>query len=214
MIAALFVAKGGCYFGLPNVDPWDEVRDARFYGGPWAVVAHPPCQRWGSYWNGGPSSREPRKLGDDGGCFSLALAAVRRWGGVLEHPANSRAWAQFAIHKPLPGGWIACDQVGGYTCLVEQGHYGHRARKPTWLYAAGPGFPEHLPTLKWGPSDTGEPSAPRTRTRGIIERMGKRERISTPVAFRDVLIELAMSSYQPAQATDTTTPVGKGGDRG
>lgn len=23
MVAALFVAKGGCYFGLAGVDPWD-----------------------------------------------------------------------------------------------------------------------------------------------------------------------------------------------
>ena len=30
-IAALFVATGGVYFGLPGVDPWDEARDARLY---------------------------------------------------------------------------------------------------------------------------------------------------------------------------------------
>lgn len=46
MIAALFVATGGCYFGLEGVDPWDEQRDARLYRGPWPVVAHPPCSRW------------------------------------------------------------------------------------------------------------------------------------------------------------------------
>ncbi len=34
MIAALYVASGGCYFGLPDVDPWDESRDARIYAGP------------------------------------------------------------------------------------------------------------------------------------------------------------------------------------
>jgi hypothetical protein len=28
-IAALYVARGGCYFGLDGVDPWDEERDAR-----------------------------------------------------------------------------------------------------------------------------------------------------------------------------------------
>ena len=30
-IAALFVATGGCYFGLPGIDPWDKARDARLY---------------------------------------------------------------------------------------------------------------------------------------------------------------------------------------
>lgn len=55
-IAALFVATGGCYFGLPGIDPWDKARDARLYAGPWPVVAHPPCERWGRYWSGGPSA--------------------------------------------------------------------------------------------------------------------------------------------------------------
>ena len=52
MIAALYVQKAGAYFGLPDVDPWDEARDARLYAGPHRVVAHPPCQRWGRYWHG------------------------------------------------------------------------------------------------------------------------------------------------------------------
>ena len=47
MIAALYVESGGAYFGLQGVDPWDEVRDARLYAGPHAIVAHPPCQRYG-----------------------------------------------------------------------------------------------------------------------------------------------------------------------
>lgn len=81
MIAALYVETGGCYFDLAGVDPWDEARDARQYAGPWPVVAHPPCQRWGRLWHG--STRKPHqfKLGDDAGCFAAALAAVRQWGG-------------------------------------------------------------------------------------------------------------------------------------
>ncbi len=54
MVAALFVEKDGVYSGLPGVDPWDAERDARLYAGPHAVVCHPPCQRWGRYWGGGP----------------------------------------------------------------------------------------------------------------------------------------------------------------
>ena len=70
MIAALYVAKGGCYSGLPGVDAWDEERDARRYAGPWPVVAHPPCQRWGKMWFGQPlcdqkwASSEPLTRGE------------------------------------------------------------------------------------------------------------------------------------------------------
>ena len=54
MIAALYVQTGGSYYGVEGVDPWDEARDARLYSGPWPVVAHPPCQRWGKLWAGQP----------------------------------------------------------------------------------------------------------------------------------------------------------------
>ena len=83
MIAALFVLANGPYSEVPDVDLWDVERDARLYRGPYPVVAHPPCERWGRYWGGGPSVRVKRKLGDDNGCFVSALISVRRYGGVL-----------------------------------------------------------------------------------------------------------------------------------
>jgi hypothetical protein len=86
VIAALFVDKRGCYGGLEGVDAWDIERDARLYDGPWPVVAHPPCERYGRYWHGGPSAKVRRVKGDDGGCFAAALAAVRKWGGVSSTP--------------------------------------------------------------------------------------------------------------------------------
>ena len=146
-VAALYVEPDGVYADLPGVDPWPEARDARTYAGPHPVVAHPPCQRWGRFWHG--STRRPHqfKLGDDGGCFAAALAAVRTWGGVLEHPADSHAWAWFGLNRPSrDGGWVAADFVGGWACYVEQGHYGHMGRKPTWLYAAHVDLPE----MRWG----------------------------------------------------------------
>lgn len=149
MIAALFVETNGIYFDREDVDPWDLKRDARKYDGPFAIVGHPPCQRFGRYWHGGPSAKKKLFIGTDDGCFKAALRAVRTWGGVLEHPEASHAWRLFGIVKPpRKGGWVRADDFGGYTCCVEQGHYGHRARKATWLYAVD----IDLLVLKWGPS--------------------------------------------------------------
>lgn len=200
MIAALYVQTNGCYYGLPDVDPWDIERDARKYAGPWPVVAHPPCERWGRYWHGGPSCKVRKVKGDDGGCFAAALASVREYGGVLEHPEGSAAWVTFGLRAPhKSGGWVTAGDFLGWTCCVEQGHYGHRARKATWLYAAG----IEVSPLIWGPSqakirlDDGYHSAEERRKaikRGVVERLTKPERAATPIAFRDLLLSIARSA--------------------
>lgn len=177
MIAALFVAPKGIYAGRAGVELYDEERDARTYRGPHAVVAHPPCQTWGAF---ARSRMTKRELGDDDGCFAFALGAVRTWGGVLEHPAESSAWAAHGLARPLSRGWHSAGFCGGWTCRVEQGHYGHRARKATWLYAHS----VELPTLTWGPSQW-------TQT---CERMGLAERIHTPPAFAELLLSIAHTS--------------------
>lgn len=208
MIAALYVESGGKYFGLPLVDPWDQERDARQYSGPHPVVAHPPCQRWGKFWAGQPlwikRTGERKVKGADDGCFEAALAAVRQYGGVLEHPEGSHAWAHFGLNKPpRTGGWIVADEYGGWTCCVEQGRYGHYARKPTWLYAVR----TELPELRWGKS-------PAKLDPELIARVGLKKaqrlgevcskgggrdsspRIGTPPEFRDLLISIARTADQ------------------
>lgn len=199
-VAALFVAQGGVYFGRDDVEPWDASKDARLYAGPHPVVAHPPCERWGRYWSGGPSAKVKRRKGDDGGCFWAALSAVRTWGGVLEHPEASAAWAEFGLAAPPRfGGWVNADFVGGWTCCVEQGHYGHRARKATWLYAHG----THLPLLRWGSCgpkerlDEGYHSAEERRRAiktGVCQRLSKKQRAATPPAFAELLLSIARSA--------------------
>lgn len=203
MIAALFVETDGCYFGLDGVEPWDVLRDARGYAGPWPVVAHPPCQRWGRFWHG--STRKPHqyKLGDDGGCFKSALDAVRRWGGVIEHPADSHAWRHFALRPPerFKGWQPAYDWAGGRTCYVEQGHYGHMSRKPTWLYAVRCDLPE----LDWSRGEQRlHPVAlerygyEKARRIGMTAMVGGKDktkiRNATPLPFRDLLISIARSA--------------------
>lgn len=202
MIAALFVETDGIYFGRDDVDPWDLRRDAKTYDGVAPVVAHPPCKRWGRYWFGGPSAKVRRKLGDDDGCFESALASVRRCGGVLEHPEASHAWRCFGLNAPpRSGGWVSAGLCGGWTCCVEQGHYGHAARKATWLYAYG----VDLPSLIWGPSqgkmrmDAGFHSA-QERANAVangwrpVERLSAKQRLATPAPFAELLISMAKTA--------------------
>ena len=199
-VAALYVETGGCYFGLEGVDPWDEARDARLYAGPHPVVAHPPCQRWGALghvnfarWGG-----EHNRPGNDGGCFAAALAAVRTWGGVLEHPAGTGAWPHHGLADPVGIGWQRCID-GGWVCEVWQSAYGHRANKATWLYAFGMGLP---PELDWrrvpGSHQVGwQDHRGKDRNKPTLS---KREAAATPLEFRDVLLNLARSVRPMEQA--------------
>lgn len=208
MIAALYIEAGGCYSGLPGVDAWDLKRDARSYRGPHPVVAHPPCERWGRFWHG--STRKPHqyKMGEDGGCFAAALAAVRSHGGVLEHPADSHAWKFFGLRRPKRGeGWVRADSYGGWTCYVEQGHYGHRARKGTWLYAAH----VELPELRWDrlpqrlhPVALERYGYEKARRIGVMAMVGGKDKTkirgATPNEFRDLLIGIARTAHTAERA--------------
>lgn len=191
MVAALYVATGGVYFGLPDVDPWDKRRDARLYAGPHPVVAHPPCQLWVNFaaLNFKRYGGEHNRPGNDGGCFAAALAAVHTWGGVLEHPAFSRAWAAHGLRRPSPGTWTF--DPPGWVAEVWQSSYGHPARKRTWLFYCGSNPRE----LNWE-------RKPGTHQVGWFDRikptLNKRDAMCTPPAFRDALLALARHSKAAA----------------
>jgi hypothetical protein len=193
VIAALYVERDGAYYGLDDVDPWDEERDARLYDGPWPVIAHPPCQRWCAL----AAMNEVRygyRVGDDHGTFAAALAAVRKWGGLLEHPANSLAWPAFGLQRPIRGAWSrAMFDDPGWVTSVSQVAYGHVARKRTWLYYVGP---EPAP-LNWSEPKAqtvvGDLRAAENHKRGLT-RISKAQSLGTPPAFRDALIALARSA--------------------
>lgn len=194
MIAALFVREGGPYFGIEGIDPWPEARDARGYCGPHPVIAHPPCQRWGALasvnyarWGG-----DHNRPGNDGGCFESALASVRKWGGVLEHPAKSRAFKEYGLPKPVCGSWLSTP-CGGWVTEVWQSAYGHKANKATWLYVHGTTPPE----LNWV-------KVKGTHQIGFQDRRGKdrnkptlsgRDAIDTPEGFKTLLISIARSVH-------------------
>lgn len=201
LVAALFVQPDGCYSNLPHVDLWPEERDARAYAGTLPVVAHPPCQLWGNLaavnfarWGG-----EHNRPGNDQGCFQSAVDAVNTWGGVLEHPAMSKAFAAHGLTKPAGMGWQA-SLFGGWVCEVWQSAYGHRANKATWLYYNGENPPRELDwrrvvgSHQVGFQDQRGKSANKPT-------LSKREANATPERFRDDLIALALEANAKADSS-------------
>lgn len=193
-VAALFVDPQGEYPELLGESAcWTEARDARTYTGPFPVVAHPPCHLWVNLaavnWKRYERQRPAwYPGGDDGGCFASALAAVRRFGGVLEHPAGSHAWGAHGLCKPRTGRWECvgqCDGTAYWVCEVWQSAYGHRARKRTWLLYCGVRPPFELDWTR----------KPGTHQCGWFDRnkptVGKREASATPERFAQELIRLA-----------------------
>lgn len=152
----------------------------------------------------GTGRREPNRAvvlpawyegGDDGGRFAAALRAVRAYGGVLEHPASTHAWAHHNLRPPVeqvgwhaPGltlkpahdGWLHY-----WVCEVWQNEYGHKARKRTWLLYCGKRPPF---ALRWERN-------PGTHQVGWFDRIkptvSKREANATTEAFAKELIRLA-----------------------
>ena len=198
-VAALYVDPNGVYRDLEDVELWGLPNlDAMLYRGPWPVVAHPPCSRWCKL-AGLVEARWGHRRGEDGGCFAAAIAAVRDHGGVLEHPAYSSAWPAHGLNRPPTGHeWITAGLGGGWTCYVEQGLYGHVAKKATWLFAFG----VELPDLRWGHVPDQESRAlvswcgNRTKAGDKRPRVGKAAASRTPPEFRDVLIAMARSVEQ------------------
>lgn len=167
LIAALYVQAGGVYAARPGVDAWCSQRDARGYPGPYPVVAHPPCRAWGKYAYKSKHTSEERDLA------LHALACVRAYGGVLEHPVGSALWRHAML--PRPGERDAW----GFTLRVNQCDFGHRALKPTLLYIVGL-------------DAAAMPQLPASRVpETTVENMWRGEREATPKAFADFLCEIA-----------------------
>ncbi len=186
-VAALYIDPKGPYPKMQGVDCWDESRDARKCLGPYPVVAHPPCQLWTNFaaLNYKRYGGDHNRPGNDGGCFMHAVTMVRLFGGVLEHPAESKAWGVFELVRPVGIGWQSSGR--GWVCEVWQSAYGHKARKRTWLYYCG----KRPADMRWERN-------PGTHQCGWFDRikptLSKAEASRTPQAFADALVMLARGS--------------------
>ena len=130
-VVALFVEPDGVYPSLLE-DWYDASRDAFSYEGSTAAVCHPPCDGWGAYATMPLRLRAGKGAGDYGE-FKFSLDTVRRVGGLIEHPARSKAFQAFGLGIPRRSISLSDDGIG-YIAEFDQGMYGHRCPKPTWIY--------------------------------------------------------------------------------
>lgn len=176
-VAVLFARRDSVYRSIAGCDVWCEDRDARNWGGGAPVVAHPPCRGWGRLRTF--AQVRPGELD----LARLAVDHVRRWGGVLEHPASSTLWQDQGL--PRPG--RAADEWGGWTFSAPQSWWGHRAAKASWFYVVGC-RPRDLPAI------------PFRLGGGAIDvpNLGKAAREHTPPALAEWLVELARRCNEKA----------------
>jgi len=184
--AILYIDRNGPYPHL--TDRWfDRERDARLYEGPFPIVAHPPCGPWGSLRHL-CTKQDP----------DLALRAVEqlvRWGGVLEHPANSLLWAELDL--PRPGDF---PRNGLWTLEVEQVRWGHPALKRTWLLFSWVAPCDLPPIPAWRePTHHIDSSTAKKRRGAPVRHLPKSQRHLTPPAFARWLIAAASKAQVPKE---------------
>lgn len=183
VVPILFCRHDSIYRTLEGTDVYDEDRDARTWPGGCPVVAHPPCRTWGCL------KAFARAPPHEHALAPWAVEQVQRWGGVLEHPKGSSLWKELGLPKPGD----PPDEHGGWTLEVDQFHWGHKARKRTWLYIVGTTTVPPLPHRSGAPTHcVGRPGGPR--------KVGQKpccqhwEREATPKAFAKWLLALAKSA--------------------
>jgi hypothetical protein len=188
-VAALYVdTESGPYPSMPGVDCWGVERDAKTYEGPHPVVAHPPCGPWG-------------KLAwackyQDASCGPRAVEQVLKWGGVLEHPAQSLLWKECGL--PLPGecrGLFGRNDV--WTLEADQVRWGHRAQKRSWFLMVGIPRSAVFPLPPMRPP-THSIQGGKKGSRDQLPGLSKPQRRCTPPEFAAWLVGLARQSRRPS----------------
>jgi hypothetical protein len=160
-----------------QLDLYHRRRPVQLYVGTGPILAHPPCRAWSAF-----LSHQANPPAGEAEIGPWVVEYLRSHGGVMEHPAHSRLWAEMAM--PDPG---HRDLWGGETLEVEQSAWGHWTRKRTWLYGVGI---ERWPELP----------APVVVPPGMAERYSSactEKRSATPRPFAEWLIAAVQSARNP-----------------
>lgn len=138
-IPVLFTAHNSLYNDNDIFDCYDVERDAFSYTGRSPLIAHPPCRLFSRLRKFSTAAIKEKQ------CAFFALARIRRFGGILEHPRSSTLWQDGNFN--LDG---SVDEYGGFLRSVNLSWFGFPAQKKTMLYFVGiqpgslPSFPMSL----------------------------------------------------------------------
>lgn len=175
-VAVLCCSRFSEYTRIEGTERFDIERDARSFPGQMPVVAHPPCAQWSNTCAHLAVADEPTKsLGP------LCVAHVKRWGGVLEHPAHSRLWSFCELPQPGQGD-------SHFFCLeVCQSWWDAPLEKPTWLLFSG----IHRRQISF-PITLRHPGCELP----IWNRLSRKARSHTPPNFAQWLVDVARRCWQ------------------
>jgi hypothetical protein len=183
-IAALFVRRDSVYKMFPEVDCYDINRDARTFSGGMPVICHPPCRTWGKYAYRSKAPEGEHELAE------WAVKQVCKWGGVLEHPVGSSL-----KFDPFIAG------MHSYFLELNQSYFGYMALKPTKIYIISKSdiserqvrrFNGYGDVVRTKFSDLESLRYLRgTRKLKPLEKLSKKQREATPIAFAQFLIDIA-----------------------
>jgi hypothetical protein len=186
-VAVLCAQLNSVYHDIEGLEVYDINRDARTFSGGMPVIAHPPCRSWSAHCahQAKPAPGE-RELG------LWCVDQVKRWGGVLEQPANSRLWDAARLPKP---GWTHTRDL--WAMEVWQAWWGYPMRKATWLL-----FSQICPMTVRTPLQL----HPRGCDRRREQLMSKNERSKTTPEFARWLVMTARQVGQNDRTQARGTP--------
>jgi hypothetical protein len=181
-VNVLFACKDSIYKSIPNCDVYDINRNALTFDSNGVIVAHPPCRAWASLRHCAKPRVGEKELA------LLAINKIRTNGGVLEHPHRSTLWPVAGLPEPN-----SRDEFGGWTLIVNQHWFGHRAEKRTRLYIVGiepKDIPDYSIRLDKPTHTVGLWSGRNRET--CRPSISKREYEATPLEFANFLCEIAV----------------------
>lgn len=111
------------YLKIPNLDIWDEHRNAYNFTGHNLIICHPPCAQWSRMHHFARINPIEKELAN------FCMIKVKSNGGIFEHPAGSSIFK----HHGIPRSKIIS---------VDQHWWGFPGRKRTYL------FFNHVPVLQ------------------------------------------------------------------